>query len=75
MSAAMVRRVYRDTPAGGSLDGCGGRNPRVSVAFDEATFDRLRALAADRNVSFGEAVRHYVGLGLKTIPQHSDLEA
>ena len=50
-------------------------SPRVSITFDHETFARLNALAVDRNIPFGAAVRHYVGLGLKTIPQHSDLEA
>lgn len=65
-------------PQGGRKVAAGARDPhnqfpRVSVAFEEDMFARLQALAADRKVSFGEAVRHYVGLGLKTkpsIPSH-----
>lgn len=69
-----VRKVSWTKTAAGSRGAEANKSPRVAVAFDEPTFARLKALAADRNVSFGEAVRHYVGLGLKTkpIPKHSE---
>ena len=72
--SASVRKISWTKTAAGSRGAKTNRNPRVAVAFDEPTFARLKALAADRNVSFGEAVRHYVGLGLKTktIPTHSE---
>jgi hypothetical protein len=77
MSAGKIR------PRGGFKLAQGARDPknrfpRVAIAFDEDMFARLQALAADRKISFGEAVRHYCALGLKTkpaIPVHVEEEA
>jgi hypothetical protein len=49
----------------------GGRSRRVSIAFDDRTFDRLAALAHDEQVSFGTIVRRMVKRGLLTKPPNS----
>ena len=37
---------------------------RIVVSFDDETFDQVRALAQRSSVSFGEAVRQLVEVGL-----------
>lgn len=65
-----VRKINWSKPAAGARGDFRNKKPRVAIAFDEDTFRLLQALAADRKVSFGEAVRHSVALGLRrqTIP-------
>lgn len=69
-----VRHHRRAEPTAGARS-AKAKHPRVAISFDEHTFARLQALAADRKISFGSAVRHYVGLGLRTIPSHTEEEA
>lgn len=69
-----ITQYRREKPASGHRGINTNKSPRVAVAFEEPMFARLQALAADRQISFGEAVRHYVALGLKTraIPSHTE---